>query len=51
METTNRRVLQVGAICLCTGIMIGFYLRLPPVTTHTLPDPVPEPEVADEHTD
>ncbi len=51
METTKGRLIQVGAICLCGGIIIGFYLRPPQAITHTLPDPVPEPEVADERTD
>lgn len=51
METSKARMIQVGVICLCTGVMIGFYLRPPELRTHTLPDPVPMPEVADEHTD
>lgn len=52
MEITKARMIQVGAICLCTGIIIGFYLRPPELRTHALPDPMPEPvpapEVADD---
>ncbi len=51
MEISKARIVQVGVMCLCAGIVIGFYLQPPEKRTHTLPDPVPAPEVADERTD